>query len=121
VVHEIVTELLIQMYDYFGIGLRIELVAAPLQIAAQLDVIKDFAVVAYPNTAVLVANGLLAAGQVNDAKTGMTEADSLTAVVALSIGSAMADGSYHLSQEFLRWYGFALHTYNTCYSTPLEL
>ena len=55
------------MNDDFGVGMRVELVAALFKPTPQFWKIVDFAVVDDPDAFVFVVDGLVATGQVNNA------------------------------------------------------
>ena len=76
VVDEVEAVLLVEMNDRFGVAVRVEDVAALLEVGAQLDVVEDLAVERDPDRAVLVAERLLAGAQVDDGQPAMTEPDA---------------------------------------------
>ena len=75
-----------------------------LEITAQLRVVENLPVVDYPEVAGFVADGLLAATQVDDAEPGAPQADVIIEIEAKFVRSAMADLPQHAAQQrFLGW------------------
>src|SRR5690606_31415786 len=60
--------LLPAVHEHLGVRARAEAVAGPLELLTELDVVEDLAVEDDQEGAVLVAEGLRAAGQVDDAQ-----------------------------------------------------
>jgi len=89
------------MQDHFGVRVGFEAMAARFQFGPQLDVIEDLAVVDDPQRAVLVRDRLLARGEIENAQTGITQANVLVAVDAELIRAAVAYHRQHLAQSQL--------------------
>ena len=69
------------------------------ELAAQLAIVVEHAVVRDPDRAVLVGHRLVATGsQVDDREPAIAEADAVTRVPALVVGAAMAHGVRHAQQ-----------------------
>ena len=65
-------------------------VMAPLfQFPAQLDVVEDLAVEHGPDLSILVVDRLVAAGEVDDAQSGVGQADGRVAVESVAVGAPM--------------------------------
>ncbi len=102
--HEVVAGLFVQVRDDFGVGLRREAVPAVHEVAAQLDVVEDLAVEDDLDGAVLVADGLLAAFEVDDAEAPVDQAHLVPLAVdveALAVGPAMHQRGAHRGEPRL--------------------
>ncbi len=75
---------LVEMDEHFRVALGAEAVAGPLQPAAELAEVVDFAVEDDPHRAVLVGHRLLAAGEVDDRQPAMAQGDSGQWAVAVA-------------------------------------
>src|SRR5262249_32201466 len=87
--------LFVEMHDDFGIGVGVKLVAAGDQFFAQFREIVDFAVEHDPDRLVFVVDGLVSAGEVNDAEPAHAEPGSAAGVDALVVRPAVDDGAAH--------------------------
>ena len=90
--------LFIEMNENFGIGMRIEAVPARFQLMPQLHVIEDLAIENDPDVAILVMDRLLAAGEVDDAQTGMGQSDATVKPDAAAVGAAVMKPADHRRQ-----------------------
>ena len=63
------------MDDHFGVGVGIEAMAGLFEFLAQLGEIVNFAVEHHPDGFVFIVDGLVAAGQVDDAEPAHAQAD----------------------------------------------
>src|SRR5512140_440886 len=88
------SKLFVKMKRDFAVGPRAEMVAARLKLAADAFEVVEFAVGDKANGFVLVGDGLVAAGQVDDAQAGVSQADAPVRgqPVALVIRPAMMQG-----------------------------
>ena len=83
------------MHDDLGIRLGLESVSASLETRAELTEVVDLSVEHRVNRAVLVRNRLRAGRQVDDAEATHAECCLRIDVVALVVGSTMAQGGRH--------------------------
>jgi hypothetical protein len=74
-----------------------------LQLNPQLDEVVDLPVEHNLDRVVLVAHGLRAAVEVDDAQAPMPQRHVAIEVLALAIGSAVPDGRIHTGQHVLRY------------------
>ena len=88
------------MDDDFGIGMGAEGVAERLQFGHQFLKVVDFAIEHDDDRTVLVEQGLLAGGQVDDGQAPMPQADAGLQVQAAFVGAAMELGFVHAMQQF---------------------
>ncbi len=88
----------VQVDDDLGVALRGKPVAERLELRAQFDVVEDLAVVDDPERTVLVADRLIAAGQVNDAEPRAAQANPVIPVDAVSVRPAMPEHPQHPQQ-----------------------
>ena len=93
--HAVGTVLDVGAQDYFGVGLSREPMATIDQRLSQLDVVVDFAVEGEPDRARLRAHRLGAAGQVNDAESGVSEASLVQRLHAVTVWAAVPEGTDH--------------------------
>src|SRR4029077_6069742 len=98
----VLAEFFVQVNDRLGIRVRRKVMAAALQFTPQFGVVVDFAVQHDPEPAILVRNGLMAAGQVDDAESPEPEANAFATIDALVVRAAMDDGFVHAMDDFLR-------------------
>ena len=92
-------ELLVGVNDRLGIGARPKTVAARREIAREVGEVVDLAVEHDHARLVLVVNGLLPAGQVDDAQPPMPEADAPFEEEALVVRPPVGEGSGHPHQH----------------------
>jgi len=90
-----VAPLLVGVDDDLGVAAGAEDVAEALELGGQLGVVEDLAVEDDPVAAVLGAERLLAAGQVDDGQPGMAEERVLVAPGAELVGPAVPQGADH--------------------------
>src|ERR1035438_3469332 len=83
------------MDDHLSIAVGVELVASPLYLAAQFREVVDLSVEDHPDCPVFVVNGLLPAGQVNDAEPAHTQPHRTLRVDPFIIGPAVNDRLAH--------------------------
>jgi hypothetical protein len=86
---------LIQMDDALGVGTGAEGVSLLLELGAQGRVVVDLAVEDGPDGAVLVGEGLVAGGEVDNGEAAMAEKRRRVGMKALVVGTAVADGIRH--------------------------
>src|SRR5262249_50446819 len=82
---------LVGVQDHLGVAARAEDVAAGLQLGAQVEEVIQLAVVDDAASPVLVPNGLLAAGQVDDAEAANAEEEAAGVPRAALVGPAVVD------------------------------
>ena len=83
-------DLLVQMDDDFGIGMRRELVSAPISSVAQLGVVVDLAIEDQPHRAVFVRHRLMSGfRQVDDRQPAQAETNGAVDVAAGAVGAPM--------------------------------
>jgi hypothetical protein len=99
---EPVPPFLVGMEHGLGIGPRPEAVAAPLKLLPELGEVVDLAVVGRPKRHVLVREGLVAAGKVDDAQPPRPQPGSRLDVDALVVGAAVDDRPAHGRHELGR-------------------
>jgi len=87
--------LLVCVEDDFRVGGGSEPMSGLFQFASQVLEIVDFAVVRHEDHAILVGHGLLSAGGIDDCKPSMTECEGALTPHALTVRSAVAQGSRH--------------------------
>ena len=87
--------LLVPVHEDFRIAARAEAVSGRDQLLAELQVVVDLAVVHDEDGAVLVAQRLRAAGDVDDAEPHVGEADPRPGVAPAAVGAAVAQGGRH--------------------------
>src|SRR5574339_28828 len=93
---------LVKVDDDFGVGTRVEAMPATFQLGAQLDVVEDFAVEDHPDGAVLVADRLVSAFDMDDAQARMRETDMRIVVKPETIGPAMTGRLDHPPEDGAR-------------------
>ena len=81
------TEVLVEVNDHLGVGLRREPMTLPLELDAQLAVVVDLAVEHEPNRAVLVRDRLVSRLEIDDREPPETEAERDPVVVLLDVQS----------------------------------
>jgi hypothetical protein len=86
---------LIGMEDDLGVGAGAEAVAMGLQFPAQVEEVVDFAVVDDPAGFVLIGDGLVAGGEVNDAEAGHGQGGIAEDHGAGVVGAAVGKGGVH--------------------------
>ena len=98
--------LLVPVHEHLGVAPRGEPVARALELAAQLQVVVDLAVLHDDDGAVLVGDRLVAAGQVDDRKPPCGEPDAALDMRALGVRPAVLERRRH-AREPLRVHGSA--------------
>jgi hypothetical protein len=88
-----------RVHDHLGIRARAEGVAALEQLRLDLHEVEDLAVEGDHDRVIFVVERLLAALQIDDCQTPMTEADSRLEVKAVAVRTAMADRAVHGPQQ----------------------
>src|SRR5437867_4730518 len=88
--------LFVQMDDGFCVAVGTIAMPALFQSCAQFGVIVDFAVEDDPNCAGLVAEGLVAAGDVNDAEAAHSDGGWSIGIYAFVVRATMGHGGAHL-------------------------
>ena len=78
-----------------GVARRAEAVPAPLERRAQLEVVVDLAVLDDLDRAVLVPDGLVAAGEVDDGETARRQGDRAVDERARAVRAAVAQRLVH--------------------------
>src|SRR5690242_2718184 len=109
--------LLIQVDDYLGVRVRVEVVTAGFEFRAQFGEVIDFAVEDHPNIAILVVNRLMPRRQVNDAQTPHSQPRTSVHVDSFIVRTSVHDGLAHLMdvRRFGRVRGF--NADKACYAT----
>ena len=87
------------MDDDLAVAAGAEGVAGGLELGAQLAVVVDLAVVDEPDGLVLVGDGLVAAGAVDDAQAAVAEADGGRLEGAGVVGAAVHEGRGHAPEK----------------------
>ena len=78
-----------------GIGLGVEAVAFGFQLSPQVGKVVNLPVADYPDSAVLVVDGLFAGLQINDGEPTHCEADIALQVKPVIIGAAVHESFTH--------------------------
>jgi len=87
------------MNNDFGVGVRAEAMAATFEIGAKVGKVVDLAVENDPGAAVFVEDGLVAAGEVDNAEAAHAETGAVGNVKSLIVGSAVHDLLAHVVHE----------------------
>ncbi len=95
---EPVAPLLVAVDEHLGVGARAERVARRLELAHQLAVVVDLAVLDDDDRAVLVRDRLVAAVEVDDREPPCGDSDSLADVHALRVGAAVIERGRHRAE-----------------------
>jgi hypothetical protein len=95
------------MNDDFGVAMRVELVTTVHELLAQFSEIIDFAVKNDPNAAIFVVNGLMPAGEINDAQPSHPQAPRAKRVDTFVVRTTVNDGGAHTPHAG-RVYGLAV-------------
>ena len=98
-VDDVLAALLVEVEDDLGVARRLEAVAAPLEVAAQLAMVVDLAVENDPRRAVLVPHRLVAAREIDDRQAPHGEADLAHDHLALVVGTAVGDRRVHPAER----------------------
>jgi hypothetical protein len=101
------------MEDGLCVGVSGEPMTAGFEFGAQFHVIEDLTVEDDPEPAVLVADGLLPAAQVDDAEPGIPKAYALPEIDAELVGPPMPDHAQHLAERGLLRRGSLREVQNT--------
>ena len=91
----VLTELVVQMENNFGIAARAEDPALRLQGIAKLDIVEDLSVEDNSEATLRKRHRLLTVAQTNDRETSMTQPNASLEELALFIRPAMGDGLNH--------------------------
>ncbi len=97
-IHRAVAPLLVCVDDHFGVRLRAEAVAEPLELQPEVREVVDLAVEDDPDRPVLVGERLIARSKIDDAQPPVSEADPVADVEAVGIGAAVCDDRGHRGQ-----------------------
>src|SRR4051812_30161301 len=89
-------ELLVRMYDRFGVAPGDVMVAGAFEFGPDRSVVENFSVEGNPLGPVLVRHRLVAAGNVDDAEAAMTKEGSSVLVHAMAVRSTMPDRFHHV-------------------------
>ena len=87
--------LLVEMQVHLGVAVRAEGMTPALELAAELGVVVDLAVLDDGARAVLVRDRLIAAGEVDDREPPSREADGTVEVLAAAVGTAVDEHAAH--------------------------
>jgi hypothetical protein len=88
--------LLVEMEVHLRVAARLEDVAAALELATQLGIVVDLAVLDDDARSVLVLDRLVAAREVDDRQAPRAERDGAVGVRAAAVGTAMHERAQHL-------------------------
>ena len=91
--------LLVGVRDHLGVARRREPVPELPQLVHQLDVVVDLAVLHHPVAPALLAEGLVAAGEVDDRQPRVRHPEGPVEVEPGAVGTAMAHLTCHREQE----------------------
>ncbi len=108
--------LLVAMHDNFRIAVRVEPVSKARQFLAQLHIIENLAVEGDPYRAFAVMDRLRAASEIDEAKAGVGQPDTLIAIEAVSVGTAMSEHANHCAQFLERHRWRRRSRENACYA-----
>src|SRR5216683_289008 len=100
VAEEAVAPLFIGVQHALGVGVRRHRVAEPDQLRSKLGVVVDLPVEDDPQRAVLIADRLVAAGEVDDRQPPATERDALANARSFVVGPSMRDARAHPVEHF---------------------
>src|SRR4030095_4928565 len=100
--HHVLPILLVEMRQYFSIGLTSERVSALFEILAYLAIVVDFAVEYCGYTLIFVVDGLFAGNQIDDREATPSERSAIYHQQHFGIRSAMNHALAHRMQEFFR-------------------
>src|SRR5579872_5516602 len=98
-VYTLVTKLLIEVKDGLRVAARAILMSLRFEISAQFLVVVDFAVINNPDGALFIADRLMPALHINDAKPPHSQADILGDVTAIVIRTAVGNAPIHSHQH----------------------
>ena len=87
------------------VGIRVESMPFFLEVFAKFRVVKDFAVVHNPYGLILVVNGLIPAGEIENAQSRRGKPHFVIRVDSESIGPAVADQAEHPAKKVLFGFG----------------
>ena len=93
--HALLTPLLVGVDDRFRVAACLVTVSARLEVAADLGMVVDFAVVRDPDRVVLVGERLLPRAQIDDAQTAMGEGRDAVAVESCFVRAAIRHDVAH--------------------------
>ena len=91
-------QILVEMDPEFGVAAGRESVPAGDELSLQFGVLEDLAILGDPDRAVLVAERLAAAGEVNDRQPSRTQRQARLEMEVLVVRSTMGDGVCHRQQ-----------------------
>src|SRR2546428_9654616 len=89
------------MHDDFCISARAELMALCFQLVPKRLKVVDLTVENDPNAIVLIADGLVSAGNVNDGKPAHAQPDAAAVVLPEVVRAAVRDDSAHGGKHFV--------------------
>ncbi len=110
------SEILIEMHQHFRVAVRPEAVSGGLEFSAQGMVVVDLPVEDYGDRAVLVADGLLASADIDDAQSAHAKRHAVGHVIAVGVRAAMRDGIAHRAYALTRLVLGYLEPYKSCYA-----
>jgi hypothetical protein len=90
---------LVQVNEHLGVAARHEAVAAPFEVPAQVEVVVDLAVEDHLKPAVLIAERLVAARNIDDAEAAVAEPERTIHEVAGAVGAAVRETFSHPPQR----------------------
>lgn len=96
--------LFVEVDQDFCIRFRVKPMSLLFQIPAEFKVVEDFTVIDNPDGIILVVNGLVAAGKVDDAQARVGQADLPIRIYAERVGASMANEPQHPPEK--RFFGF---------------
>jgi hypothetical protein len=85
----------VEVDNGFGVTIRDEAVAAAFEIGTKFLEVVDLAIEDDPDGTVFIEDGLMTAGNVDNAEAGHAEAGTILREDALIVGAAMNDGLTH--------------------------
>ena len=92
---DIFSAIFIEVDNGFGVGARGKNMAVGQQFLPQLGIVVDFAIEEYPDAAVLVGDGLMSSGNVNDTQATVAQTNPTGSEDSIVIGSTMTQGGVH--------------------------
>jgi hypothetical protein len=98
---EVRAALLVQVDEHFRVRVRLETVAATLELRAQLAVVVDLAVEEHTGRAFLVEDGLVAGGEVDDGEAPHAQREATLHQVARVVGTPVRHGVAHALDHVL--------------------
>jgi hypothetical protein len=114
-------EIFVEVNDDLGITAGAKMVPTLFKLSAELAKVVDLSVEYDPHAPILIEDGLVPAGEINDAKPAHAKAGAISYVYSFLVGSAVNEGLAHPVDDGMIDSGIVTSADNSCNSAHVVL